>query len=438
MYGVLSLMQSFLLSKQVFGLADANSFYCSCEFVFRPDLWGQPCVVLSNNDGCGIAFNQMAKDLLGIRMAQAWFEMEEEAKRHGVHVFSSNYTLYAQMSIDFMTTLSHFLPVEVYSVDEAFLDATGIKRDLTELGREIKDTVAKWVKLPICVGWAHTKTMAKLANHIAKKQPQFNGVCDLTAMTEAQVDAILDRLEVDKVWGVGSRLRDKLNGVGINNVLRLKRADPKRIRDKFGVLLERTVRELNNEMWLELEDMLPEAKQVRSSRSFGTRVETLDDMVEVITFHSTTAAERMRSKGLFAKGVHVDLQNSPFDQAKHYHGNKLMYLPAPTNSTRKITDAALWLLEQAFKPGIYYQKAGVMLLDLVPEEGQQKDIFGYTDDDEKEMKLMKTLDEINRRWGRGSVKLASEGRDKSWAMRRSFKSPDYLSNIKELPVVYAD
>ncbi|HSH73129.1 MAG TPA: Y-family DNA polymerase [Methylophilaceae bacterium] len=431
-------MQSSLLSKQIFGLADANSFYVSCEYVFRPDLWGQPGVVLSNNDGCGIAYNAQAKAILGLRMAQAWFEVEEMARKIGVNVFSSNYTLYAQMSLDFMETLSTFLPVEVYSVDEAFLDATGIIRDLTDLGREIKETVAKWVKLPICVGWGHTKTMAKLANHIAKKQPVFNGVCDLTAMSEVEVDTILENLDVKKIWGVGEQLKEKLNAVGVYNVLRLKRADPKRIRDKFGVILERTVRELNNETWLGLEDMLPEAKQVRSSRSFGARVESLDDLVEVITYHSTMAAERMRSKGLFAQGVHVDMQNSPFDQAEYFHGSKLVYLPAPTNSTRKITEAALWLLEKAYRPGIYYQKAGVMLLDLVPEAGQQKDLLGYTDKDETELVLMKTMDEINKRWGRGTLKLGSEGIDKSWAMRRNYKSPDYLSNMKELPVAYAD
>lgn len=273
-------MSSPLLSRQKIGLADANSFYVSCEYVFRPDLWGQPGVVLSNNDGCGIAFNKEAKELLGLHMAQAWFEVEERARLLGVNVFSSNYTLYAQMSIDFMQTLSHFLPVEVYSVDEAFLDATGINRDLTALGLEIKATVAKWVKLPICVGWGYTKTMAKLANHVAKKQPHFNGVCDFTAMSEMEVDFTLENLEVTKVWGVGSRLGAKLNKLGIHNVLMLKRADPKRIRDQFGVVLERTVRELNNEMWLKLEDMLPEAKQLRSSRSFGARVESIDDLVE--------------------------------------------------------------------------------------------------------------------------------------------------------------
>lgn len=431
-------MSSPLLSRKKIGLADANSFYVSCEYVFRPDLWGQPGVVLSNNDGCGIAFNKEAKELLGLHMAQAWFEVEERARLLGVNVFSSNYTLYAQLSIDFMQTLSHFLPVEVYSVDEAFLDATGINRDLTELGLEIKATVAKWVKLPICVGWGYTKTMAKLANHVAKKQPHFNGVCDFTAMSETEVDFILENLEVTKVWGVGSRLGAKLNQLGVHNVLRLKRADPKRIRDQFGVVLERTIRELNNEMWLELEDMLPEAKQLRSSRSFGARVESMDDLVEVITFHSTMAAERLRTKGLYTQGVHVDLQNSPFDQAEYYYGSKLVYLPAPTNSTRKITEAALWLLKQAYKPGIYYQKAGVMLLDLLPEGGQQKDLLGYSNNEESELTLMKTMDKINKRWGRGSVKLGSEGINQNWAMRRSFKSPDYLTNIKELPIVYAD
>ena len=339
----------------MFALADVNSMYASCEQVFRPDLRGQPVVVLSNNDGCVIAQNKEAKALLEIYMCRPWFELEKQAKKLGVIAFSSNYELYANMSNRFVATLKTFTPnLEVYSIDECFLDLTGMKRDLVVYGQEIKHTVKQWTGLPICVGIGNTKTLAKLANHTAKKKKEFEGVCDFISMPNNEVEKIMLALPVSKVWGVGNRLEAALNGLGVDNVLRLKNANPKRIRDRFGVVLERTVRELNGDSWLELDEMQPEAKQVMSSRSFGTRVDNLTELEEAVSYHSSMAGERMRKKGLYTQVVYVFIQNSPFDEAEFYAASRTIGLPAPTNSTMKIAHAALWCLKKIYKPNVYY------------------------------------------------------------------------------------
>jgi DNA polymerase V len=422
--------------SKVFALADVNSMYASCEQVFRPDLTDKPVVVLSNNDGCVIAQNKEAKALLEIYMCRPWFELEEQAKKLGVVAFSSNYELYANMSNRFIATLRTFTPnLEVYSIDECFLDLTGMKRDLAAYGQQIKRTVKQWTGLPICVGIAHTKTLAKLANHTAKKQKQFEGVCDFTSMSDGEVDKLMLALPVSKVWGVGNRLEAALNALGVDNVLRLKNADPKRIRDRFGVVLERTVRELNGDSWLELDEMQPESKQVMSSRSFGARVDNLADLEEAVSYHARMASERMRKKGLYAQMVYVFIQNSPFDEAEFYAASRTIGLPSHTNSTMKIANAALWCLKKIYKPNVYYQKCGVMLMDLVPETGQQLDIFGYSNGDEKTRVLMETMDKVNKKYSRGTIKLASEGVNKKWAMNRAFKSPNYTGDWNELPII---
>jgi DNA polymerase V len=428
-------MSSTKRNSRVFALADANSFYASAEKVFRPDLEGKPIVVLSNNDGCVIAQTKEAKAVLDIRMARPWFELEAEGRKHGVVVFSSNYELYAEMSNRFMATLRQFTPrQEVYSIDESFLEMTGIQRNLTEYGQEMRRTVKQWAKLPICVGFGHSKTLAKLANHCAKKQPEWDGVCDLTALPEAAVDELLEKLEVSAVWGVGRRLEVRLNQVGIMDVKRLKRADPKRIRDHFGVLMERTVKELNGEPWLELEDMRPESKQVMSSRSFGARVTHMRDLVEAISFHAANAGQRMRKQGLSANAVYAFIQNSPFDQAEYYGKGLMVALPAPTDDTLLINKAAQFLLRQMYKPDVYYQKAGVMLMELVPNEGRQDDLFGYSAQAESSQKLMAALDQVNDKYGRGTLRLLSEGVQKCWAMRRGYMSPNYCTDWNALPI----
>ena len=305
-------MSSVRPNKPIFALCDANSFYASCEKIFRPDLRSTPVVVLSNNDGCVIAQSKEAKNILGIKMAGPWFEVEARAREIGVVEFSSNYELYANLSNRFMATLWQFSPrQEVYSIDECFLDFTGMKGDLVTYGQEIKETVMRWTGLPICVGIGHSKTLAKLANHYAKKQPTFRGVCDFTRMNQDELDAVLETLPVSCVWGIGRRLEASMKTLGVENVLRLKRANIRRIRDRFGITMQRTIQELNGEPWLELDEVVPTAKQVMSSRSFGERVESLPELNEAISYHAANAAQRLRKQGLYTKAVSVFIQTAP-------------------------------------------------------------------------------------------------------------------------------
>ena len=421
--------------KKKFGHADVNSMYASCEQVMQPKLRGKPVVILSNNDGCVIAQSKEAKAILDLYMCRPWFQIEKEALKLGVIALSSNYELYADMSNRFVETLRPFTPrLEVYSIDECFLDMTGMTYNLNDYGRIIKDTVKQWTGLPICVGFGHSKTLAKLANHIAKKQPKFNGVCDLTAMSEHEIGSLIDKLPVSKVWGVGKEIEDKLNKLGVETVLRLKRADCKRIRDEFGVVLERTVKELNGEPWLEIEETFVESKQVMSSRSFGKRVETLEELEEAISYHVSNACKRLRKQNLYTNAILVFIQNSPFDQATYYAPSHTLGLPSPTNNTMQIANAALWVLKKLYRDGIYYQKSGVMLCNLVPKGGQQLDIFGFSDGKERSHKLMETMDKINQKFPQNNVKLASEGTKKSWVMKRDLKTPNYTTDWNDLPV----
>ena len=416
-------------------MADANSFYASCEKVFRPDLKHSPVVVLSNNDGCVIAQSREAK-VLGIRMAGPWFEVEERAREIGVVEFSSNYELYANMSNRFMATLKQFSPrQEVYSIDECFLDFTGMKCDWVAYGHTIKETVMRWTGLPICVGIGHSKTLAKLANHYAKKEPKTKGVCDFSELSQEELDSILEKLPVSSVWGVGRRLEASLKALGVENVLRLKNANVRRIRDRFGITMQRTVQELNGEAWLELDEETPMAKQVMSSRSFGERVGNLPELREAISYHAANAAQRLRKQGLYAKAVSVFIQNSPFDQAEFFGKTETVALPSPTDCSLQITNAALWILKKMYKPQVYYQKAGVMLSELVAEGGQQIDLLGYSSPGNRPGKLMETVDNINRKYHRSTIHLASEGVARNWSMRHSFKSQNYTGDWKELPVV---
>lgn len=414
--------------RRVFGLSDVNRMYASCQEAFRPDIWGKPVVVLSNNDGCIIAQNDLAKQLLDSPMALPYFQMKELAESVGTVVFSSNYELYAEMSDRFYIIMCRYSPlVEKYSIDEVFLEMTGINVNYTEYGHTIRNDVKDSIGLPICVGFGYSKTLAKLANHCAKKQKHWNGVCDLTSLSEAEVDAILDKLPVKAVWGVGSRLEKQLNALGVYTALRLKRANPKRVQDKFGVILERTVRELNGEIWIDLQEELPEAKQVMSSRSFGERISTLKEMREAVAFHAGQAAERMRSKGLYANGVYVFAQNSPHDQADFYPGHGTVGFPASTNCTLQITNTALLLIEAIYRPGVYFQKCGVMLLDTVAKQGAQTDLFGFAEDDPKSKARMTVVDEINKKYNRRTIRSGADVMNQSWGMQRNYLSPDYTN-----------
>jgi DNA polymerase V len=275
-------------------LVDCNNFYVSCERVFQPKLEGKPVVVLSNNDGCVVSRSQEVKDL-GLKMAVPWYQMKEMARKHGIIAFSSNYSLYADLSNRVMSLLAQFSPdQEVYSIDESFLDLTGIPSDHTQYALQIRETIRRCVGIPVCVGIAPSKTLAKLANHVAKKNPRFGSVCDFNALTEKELNDLFAAIDVREVWGVGRRSAVRLSEMGIRSALDLKRTPAKRLRDEFSVVQERIVEELNGVACLELDDVVPDKQQIICSRSFGTLTTLLPDLEQAVVAYATRAAEKLR------------------------------------------------------------------------------------------------------------------------------------------------
>lgn len=423
--------------RRSIALIDVNNFYVSCERVFNPSLEGKPMVVLSNNDGCAIARSNEAK-ALGVKMGEPWFKLKDLARRHGIIAYSSNYALYADMSNRVMEILRGFSPQqEVYSIDECFLDLTGFeRRDLADYGLEIRSRIKQWVGLPVCVGIGASKTLAKLANHIAKKNPEFNGVCDSNAMAEQEWNAWLARIEVGEVWGIGRKLAPQLNAMGIQSVLDLKRADTATIRSRFSVVLEKTIRELNGTVCIDLEEAPPPKQQILSSRSFGMPVTDLQSLAESVTLYMSRAAEKLRRQQSCAGSVHVFIRTSPFKPDEPYYANSLTIpLPSPTDDTVKLVRAVLWGLKRIYKPGYRYQKAGVMLSELVPLGQCQGDLFNQTSTTSRSARLMAAMDSINRSMGRQTVKLAAEGFRQPWKMKQGNRSPGYTTRWGELPII---
>lgn len=423
-------------ARRAIALIDVNNFYVSCERVFNPALEGRPVVVLSNNDGCVIARSNEVK-ALGVKMGEPWFKLEDLARRHGIIAYSSNYALYADMSNRVMEILGQFSPhQEIYSIDECFLDLTGFEhRDLTEYGTQIRNRIRQWTGLPVCVGIGATKTLAKLANRIAKKHPQCKGVCDSNAMTAQEWDGWLSRIAVGEVWGIGRRLAPKLNELGIRSALDLKQADPATLRRRFSVVLEKTIRELNGIVCLELEEMAPPKQQIVCSRSFGVCVSDLESLQESVTLYMSRAAEKLRKQNAYAGAVQVFIRTRPHHPKEPFYANAMtLPLPSPTDDTVKLVRAALWALKRIYKAGYRYQKAGVMLSELVPAAGCQGDLFSATQPNTKSAKLMQALDQINRTMGRQTVKLAAEGVQQPWRMKQGNKSPCYTTRLSEIPV----
>lgn len=415
-------------------LIDVNNFYVSCERVFNPNLIGKPVVVLSNNDGCAVARSNEVK-ALGVGMGAPWFKFKDLAKQHGIIAYSSNYALYANMSNRVMSILRQFSPdQEVYSIDESFLDLTGFKtRDLIEYGQQMRKRILKWTGLPVCVGIGSTKTLAKLANHCAKKRHVFNSVCNFNTMDESILNQMLSEIEVGEVWGVGRKLAPKLNALGINTVLDLKQADPGRLRQQFSVVMEKTIRELNGTVCIELEEVAPPKKQIVSSRSFGHPVRDYNSLAESITLYISRAAEKLRKQQSFAGSVYVYIRTSPFKENDPFYSNGLTIpMPTPTDDSRQMVNVALWGLKRIYKPNFNYAKAGVMLSELVPAEGVQSDLFSIVQTSHKSEKLMMTMDSINKKMGKESIKLASEGFKRPWKMKQENKSPSYTTKWDEL------
>lgn len=418
-------------------LIDVNNFYVSCERVFNPKLVGKPVVVLSNNDGCAVARSNEVK-ALGVAMGAPWFKLKDLAKQHGIIGLSSNYALYADMSNRVMSILREYSPdQEVYSIDESFLDLTEFQRlDLIHYGQHMRKRIMRWTGLPVCVGIGSTKTLAKLANHCAKKQPVFNSVCNFNTMSALELSNTFNQVEVGSVWGVGRKLAPKLQALGINTVLDLKNANPERMRQQFSVVMEKTIRELNGTVCMELEDISPAKKQIISSRSFGQSVSDYNSLAQSITLYMSTAAEKLRRQQSYAGSVHVYIRTSPFKPDDPFYSNGMTIpLPNHTNDTRQLVNIALWGLKQIYKPNYNYAKAGVMLGEIVSIEGVQTDLFSQIQSSPKSSTLMTTMDQINRKMGKESIKLASEGFKRPWKMKQGNKSPSYTTKWGDLPSV---
>jgi DNA polymerase V len=416
-------------SKRAIALIDVNNFYVSCERVFNPKLRNKPVVVLSNNDGCAVARSNEVK-ALGVSMGAPWFKMKDLAKQHGIIALSSNYGLYADMSNRVMSILRQFSPdQEVYSIDESFLDLSNFKnQNHIKYGQTMRKRILLWTGLPVCVGIGSTKTLAKLANHCAKKQPHFNGVCDFNTLTTNTLNNLLSKIDVGEVWGVGRKLAPRLEALGIKSVLDLKQANADRLRRQFSVVMQKTIHELNGIVCIELEDIAPPKKQILSSRSFGVPVRDFNSLAESITLYMSRAVEKLRRQQDFAGSVYVYIRTSPFKPDDPFYSNGMTIpLPSPTDDTRQLVSVVLWALKQLYKPNYNYAKAGVMLSDLVPAEGVQIDLFSPMQQTLKTNKLMMTMDSINRKIGKEAIKLASEGFKRPWKMKQENKSPSFTT-----------
>ena len=420
----------------VFALVDCNNFYASCEKLFRPDLKDTPVVVLSNNDGCVVARSREAK-LLGIKMGVPVFQIKAEMQSHGILAFSSNYALYADLSSRVMRTLEEMAPrVEVYSIDEAFLDLTGIESvlSLVEFGQQVRERIGHWIGITVCVGIAPTKTLAKLANHAAKKYPATQGVVDLTNPDRQR--RLLALVPVDDVWGVGKRLSKRLNALGITTALDLANASPRAIRDQFSVVLERTVRELNGESCIELEEIPPTKKQIVCSRSFGVKVTQFELLREAVCEYATRATEKLRKEQQQAKVLTVFIRTSPFkDNEPQYSNSASGELLIPSCDTRDFIELANHLLKRIWKDGFRYAKAGVMLSDFYDPGMFQPGLFDDVSIRSNSQQLMSVLDTINQS-GAGKVFFAGQGTKKDWSMKREHLSPAYTTRWDQLPRVW--
>lgn len=415
-------------------LVDVNNFYVSCERVFNPKLRNKPVVVLSNNDGCVVARSQEAK-ALGIRMGAPWFQVRKFAEEQGVIAYSSNYALYADMSNRVMSILRHFSPAqEVYSIDESFLDLSQFAtRDLHAYAQSLRQTVLQWTGLPVCVGIGSSKTLAKLANHCAKKDPSLHGVCHFNQWSAQTVDARLQQIDVGDVWGVGPRLCKQLKAMQIDTAYALKQADAETLRQRFSVVMEKTIRELNGMTCLELESVRPPQQQILSSRSFGQPVYSLQSLSEAVTLYTSRAAEKLRKQQLYAGSIYVYIRTSLFRDNQPFYSNAMtLPLTNPTNSTLTLTSAALAILEQIYQPGHAYAKAGIALSELTPASAIQRDLFDRAHDHEKSEKLMHAMDSVNRKMGKAALRLASEGHTRTWRMKQERKSPCYTTDWQQL------
>jgi len=417
--------------KSIFALVDCNNFYASCERVFDPSLQGKPMIVLSNNDGCVVARSNEAKKL-GIGMGVPFFKVSRLVEKHNVAVFSSNYALYADMSSRVMQTLANFTPnMEIYSIDEAFLELAGIPKDITEYARKIRATVKKWTGIPVSIGIAETKTLSKIANHIAKRSEKAFGVLNL--VDSPYVDDALAATDVNDVWGVGCKTAKKLRKTSIKTALDLKKANIGYIRENFGVTGCRTVYELRGICCYELEEHPPTRKCVTVSRSFGRDVEDIEHLGQAVAAYTAMAAEKLREEKLAASAITVFAMTNRFDPKTKYFNSHTTSFATPTANSPELISAAVNAVERIFRKNRKFKKAGVMLLDLTPEDRIQTSLFDPVDR-QKSKQLMKTIDFINSRKNNRLI-WAAQGLSQPWKTKFNRRSYAYTTRFDELPKV---
>jgi len=417
------------MDRKLFALVDCNNFYASCERVFRPALKGKPVVVLSNNDGCVIARSEEAK-ALGIRMGHPLFECRPIIRKHGVTVFSSNFSLYGDLSRRVMEMLAMFTPdMEIYSIDEAFLDLTGVTDNPAAYGRMVRNTVKRWTDIPVSIGLAPSKTLAKVAAKVAKKNPEHGGVFDIAGREEE----VLAQFEVGDIWGIGWQYAKLLRRRGILTALDLVNAPDAWIRKHMTVAGMRTVMELRGTSCIALDEAEKPRKSILCSRSFGRRVSRIEELREAVAAYASRVAEKLREQNSAASCIQIFIIEFPFNDGHPRTHICSTELPVATAYTSELIRYAKAMLERIYRPHCEYRKAGVMLSGICQRGQVQTNLFFESREGEKELALMRAVDEVNRRWGRGTLIHAASGFSRPWWMRQAHRSPRFTTSWSELP-----
>ncbi|NLW58858.1 MAG: Y-family DNA polymerase [Firmicutes bacterium] len=419
----------------MFALVDCNNFYVSCERVFRPDLNGRPVVVLSNNDGCIISRSEEAKQL-GIKMGEPAFKIAAFLDRHQVAVFSSNYVLYGDLSHRVMRTLGQFTPeLEVYSIDEAFLNLAGLSVDWVEYAWSIRQTVRRHIGIPVSIGVAPTKVLAKVANYLAKKDPAQAGVCVLDQ--PGKITAALKEFDVGEVWGIGRQYTKLLHASGVYTAWDFLQLDDAWVRKNMTVVGLRIKKELAGIACLEMELLPPPKKAICTSRSFGEDQTELAPITEAVATYAARCAEKLRRQRSCAGMMMVFLHTNRFKQHEpQYARNLVCKLPVPTNSTIELIRYATAALRMIYRKGYRYKKAGVIVMAIEPEERIQGALFDRMDR-AKHAAVMRSLDAINAKYGRDTIKVASQGLGGKWRLRQERLSPCYTTRWSDIIKVAA-
>ncbi|WP_407501209.1 Y-family DNA polymerase [Acinetobacter baumannii] len=410
--------------NKVFFLIDVNNMYVSCERVFDPSLNNKPVIVLSNNDGCAVARSNEAKSL-NIKMGVPLFQIKDIVQQHNVIVLSSNYAMYAEMSRRFHTILASYVTaeeVEPYSIDECFVDFSAYEKnfDLEKVGQQMRQQIWKWLGLPVCVGIGRSKTEAKIANHIAKKNPGFNSVCDLVSMDPCNKEYYFAQIDVSEVWGVGRKHSKKLQSMGINTVLDLACAEPREMQKKFSIVMARIIYELQGISCIEIEHTPPSKKQIIASRSFGGRVTELTDLKEAISMYAQDACKRLRDEGLLCGCMIAFVQSNPFDPNVPFYNKSITgSFSEPTDCAIDFVKAATRMLNDIYKEGIKYKKCGVVLTCLEPKSGHTYDLLTDFEHIEKKECLMQAIDGIHSKFGKKKIGVGPcFVPNRNWSMSR--------------------